>query len=154
MEGWKMNILLSVVLLTISLLLPNGPVQAQILDEDHMTCMRIRDTNPAKTAKVRVHIKQLNEVQECTVNTRAGLLCAPSAKCITDASGSVRCDDPILAGPIPVDFTCYKLKCPKVPTRSALLFDQFSGPNGRIVTIGPKNMLCTPTRKVLGTPAD
>lgn len=138
----------------IGLFLTTGAHAQVIMDEDHLKCYQaIRDENPMKRVPVNLFTSQLNsEERDCTVLISKPLLCAPTAKCVEHAPGAADCDDPLLNGPIPLDFTCYKLKCPKSPERDILLFDQFSSPNGRKVRIKEAKMLCAPARKEVITP--
>jgi hypothetical protein len=136
------------------LLAPSGVALGQVVvDPDHLKCYQVKDAQKGRV-KVDLITPQFGDLgleKECVVSTHATLFCAPTAKCITDATGAQRCDDPNFPPLNPdQDFLCYKVRCPNPVTRRLKVFDQFS-PDGREIGIEKAKLLCTPARKeILG----
>jgi len=140
------------VIVGVGLTLFSETALGQVVDEDHLKCYQIvKDENRGKIVIDELRTPQFVQGLEtdCEVDQKAELFCAPTAKCRDDRSG---CNDP-RGSAVPTDFVCYKLKCPGAREERMLIFDQFSGPDGREIRIKGEKLLCTPADKqLLGLP--
>lgn len=138
-------------------ILTSGIASAQqVFPTDHLKCYNVvRDENKGAIKIDRLLTPQfaplgLGIERECTINSKAALLCAPSQKCLTPNDTICRDPNHSPQGIDPnIDYLCYKLRCPDTLNEKVRVFDQFSPTGGRLIEIKNEKMLCTPTRKEL-----
>jgi hypothetical protein len=145
-QGARLWLLFTAILSGLSLLVSLSVGFAQPSPQaDHLKCYTVKDTNPLKKRQVVLQTPQLNQIEDCTVSTRASFMCLDAIK-----NGG---DDPrgVQAG----DYLCYKLTECKPPIKQNLFVnDQFTsiGIAPRVVTLEKAQYLCTPTQKEIAPP--
>jgi hypothetical protein len=118
------------------------PVQAVVLDLDHLKCYEVTKDPVQGSAIVDLLGLHFGREESCEVMLRAQFLCAKNSKATVNGVGAG--NDP-LGGTLDSDFLCYNLKCARNAVREVQILDQFGE---RTVTIRAAKMLCTPARNL------